>query len=213
MESSKPTQSGGDWNVRGRDAETALVGPITATIIDADRRVRAEWSNGFPNWAMYRAAYCGDAMYRRQVRDWCVAYAIAYCEAGGVRKGLPADEIGCLAGWDAFYALLNHKWLIAGMDVADVAGVDPKTYRKVRSHVYAALRYSLAEYWMLLQIHYLRTIRDERWVPSAEPAGKWSHGRGFGEVDHTRTGCFRANPLASSGGGGVYSDDLKEIGV
>src|SRR5690606_25001322 len=123
METNKPAQIGGDWNVRGRDAETALVGPITATIIDADRRVRAEWSNGFPNWAMYRAAYCGDAIYQPQVRAWCVAYAIAYCEAGGVRKGMPADEIGCLAGWDAFYALLNHKWLIAGQDVADIAAV------------------------------------------------------------------------------------------
>src|SRR5690606_15781387 len=74
----------GDYDLRGRDVETALVGPVTATIIDADRRVREEWSNGFPNWAMYRAAYCGDSLYRPQVRAWCVAYAIAYCEAGGV---------------------------------------------------------------------------------------------------------------------------------
>lgn len=168
-----------DYDIRGRDVETSLVGPITATIIDADRRVRAEWDNGFPNWAMYRVAYAGDAHLRQRMRDWIVAYAIAHCEAGGVRKGLPAEEIGCLAGWDAFYALLNHKWLIAGQDVADVAGVDPKTYRKVRNHVSAALRRSLDEYWMLLQIHYMRTMRDERWEEVTPKASTYSLGRGF----------------------------------
>lgn len=184
-----------DFDLRGPDAETSLIGPVTATIIDADRRVRAEWGNGFPNWAMYRTAYAGDEHLRRKLRDWIVAYAIAYCETGGVRKGLPAEEIGCLAGWDAFYALLHHKWVIAGMDIADVAGVDPKTYRKVRNHVYAALKRSLDEYWMLLQIHYLRTIRDERWELPTDPRPRHSEGRGFGadgEIDITGDGCWRA---------------------
>lgn len=190
-----------DHWVKGSDVETVLVGQITATIIDADRRVRDEWDNGFPNWAMYRAAYCGDSLYREQLRGWCVAYAIAYCEAGGVRKGLPADEIGCLAGWDAFYSLLNHRWLIAGQDVADIAGVDPKTYRKVRNHVTAALRRSLAEYWMLLQIHYLRALMDARWVEPTEPRTRFSTGRGFGhEVSFPGDGCYivKAAPLSDT---------------
>ena len=179
-----------DFDLRGPDTETLLVGPVTATIIDADRRVRAEWANGFPNWAMYRCAYAGDSHLRQPLRDWIVAYAVAYCEAGGVRKGLPAEEIGCLAGWDAFYALLNHRWLIAGQDVADVAGVDPKTYRKVRNYVTAALRRSLAEYWMLLQIHYMRVMRDERWEAPAEPRARFNYGRGFGDLDLSGDGNY-----------------------
>lgn len=190
-----PAQAVGDYDLRGHDPETAMVGPITATIIDADRRVRREWDNGFPNWAMYRTVYAGDAHLRGRLRDWCVAYAIAYCESGGVRKGLPADEIGCLAGWDAFYALHEKRWLIAGQDVADVAGIDPKTYRKVRNHVTSALRRSLSEYWMLMQIHYLRTVRDERWQPATTPRARLSEGRGFGderELDVMGDGCWRA---------------------
>lgn len=188
-----------DFDVRGQDVETRLVGPITATIIDADRRVREEWNNGFPNWAMYRTAYAGDSHLRGPLRDWCVAYAVAYCEAGGVRKGLPAEEIGCLAGWDAFYALLNHRWLIAGQDVADVAGVHPDTYRRVRNHVSAVLHRSLSHYWMLLCIHFMRTQMDERREPDSPPRGRWSLGRGFGDdIDIAGDGTFRVRAATMS---------------
>lgn len=195
----------GDYDLRGPDYETFLVGPVVELIGDADRYVRRPvergglgFDNGFPNWDMYRAAYCGDANVRQRLRDWCVAYAIAYCETGGVRKGLPADEIGCLAGWDAFYALLNHKWLIAGMDVADVAGVDPKTYRKVRNHVYGHMRASLREYWDLMQIAVRQVVRANRWIPET-PRGTWSEGRGFGhEVGFPGDGCYVVSPAKLS---------------
>lgn len=208
----------GDYDLRGQDYETLLIGPVTELVADADRYVRRQdgglgFDNGFPNWAMYRTAYCGDSHLRQPLRDWIVAYAIAYCEAGGVRTGLPVDEIGCLAGWDAFYRLLNHRWVIAGMDVADVAGVDPKTYRKVRNAVYSALAWSLREYWDLMGVAIRQVSRANRWVAPEAPRGRWSHGRGFGEIDHARDGCYRANPLAPSGGGGVWSDDLRKLGV
>lgn len=189
-----------DFDLRGPDTETLLVGPITATIIDADRRVRMEWDNGFPNWAMYRTVYAGDAHLRGRLREWCVAYAVAYCAAGGVRKGLPGEEIGCLAGWDAYYALFEKRWLIAGQDVADVCGVDPKTYRKVRNHVTAALFASLREYWTLLQIHYMRTMRDERREPETARASTYSIGRGFENdgLDFSGTGNW-ITPKRGSG--------------
>ena len=74
---------------------------------------------------MFRAVDCRDSLYRPEVRAWCVA---CHCLLRGRRcaPGMPAEEIGCLAGWDAYYALMNHKWLIAGMDVADVAGLTPR---------------------------------------------------------------------------------------
>lgn len=195
----------GDWDVRGQDYETMLVGPANEIIGDADRFVRRPvelgglgFDNGFPNWEMYRTAYCGDAHLRMRLRDWCVAYAIAYCESGGVRPGLPADEIGCLAGWDAFYALLNHKWVVAGMDVADIAGVDPKTYRKVRNRVYGHLHASLREYWELMQIAVRHVVRANRRLEQEAPRSRWTDGRGFGdEVDITDDGCFRAKPKGS----------------
>src|SRR5690606_16750213 len=50
----------GDYDLRGLDFETYLVGPVTDKIIDADRLVRQRVSNGFPNWALYRCVYAGD---------------------------------------------------------------------------------------------------------------------------------------------------------
>lgn len=183
----------GDYDLRGLDFETVLVGAVNEAIIDADRRVRLRWDNGFPNWAMYRCAYAGDAHLRRVVRDWCVAYAIAHCEAGGVRAGLPAEEIGCLAGWDAYYALLNHKWVIAGVDIADVAGVAPNTYRKVRNRVYSVMLASLREYWGLMQIEIREVARLNRWEGSESPRARLSAGRGFGDdIDSCGEGNYRA---------------------
>jgi len=190
----------GDYDKRGPDFETFLIGEITAAHIDADRLVRQTWANGFPNWQMFRAVDCGDSLYRPILRDWCVAYAIAYCEAGGVRQGMPAEEIGCLAGWDAYYALMNHKWLIAGMDVADVAGVDPKTYRKVRNHVYAAMQASLRHYWNELNIAIRCVYRSYRETPAETPRSGLASGRGFGHDDApSADGCYRALPLGSVG--------------
>lgn len=183
----------GDYDLRGIDYETYLVGPVTEEIIDADRRVRLRWDNGFPNWEMYRTAYAGDVHLRKRLRDWCVAYGVSHCHAGGVRPGLPADEIGCLAGWDGFYALLNHRWVVAGLDIADVAGVDPKTYRKVRNRVYAALAGSLREYWGLLDIEIREVFRLNRAARRDVVRGRWSEGRGFeGEIDTAGDGCWRA---------------------
>lgn len=194
----KPTQTG-DYDLRGLDYDSFLIGPITEAHYDADRIAQQSFHNGFPNWALFRAAYCGDSLYRRQARDWCVAYGIAYCEAGGVRSGLPAEEIGCLAGWDAYYALLHHKWVIAGMDVADVAGVDPKTYRKVRNHVYAAMTTSLRDYWAELGIGIRLVHRLYRETQTASPKGKWANGRGFAhEIPTSADGCYIVKPAPLS---------------
>src|SRR5690606_23840043 len=106
--------------------------------------------------------------------------------------GLPAEEIGCLAGWDAYYALLNHKWVIASVDIADVAGVDPKTYRKVRNRVYAVMAASLREYWMLLQIEIREVARLNRRMLSAGDVPGWrplAEGEGFVTVATHSDGC------------------------
>lgn len=168
----------GDYDLRGPDFETMLVGAVTATIIDADREVRRDWSNGFPNWAMYRTALAGDTHLRLPLRAWLVAYAIAYAETIN-RKGQPVEEIGCLAGWDAYYRLLNHRWVIAGQDVADVAGVDPKTYRKVRNYVYMAARASMGEYWIRMQVAIRQVAMRERMEEHTSRASTYGSGRGF----------------------------------
>ena len=194
------TNPSGDWDLRGLDFETYLVGPVTEKIIDADRLVRQEWSNGFPNWALYRAALAGDTHVSGLLRDWCVAYAVAAAEAGLVRKGLPVEEMGALAGWDCYYALRHHRWVIAGQDVADVAGVDPKTYRKLRNYVYAANRASLAEYFVRLQVAVRQVWMQDRWVEAVRPNNRWRmvYGDEHCPYERARTdgkGNYWARPL------------------
>lgn len=172
-----------DYALRGLDFETYLVGPVTDMIVDSDRLVREEWSNGFPNWALYRSIYAGDSHLRGVVRDWCVAYAIAAAESGLIRKGLPVEEMGCLAGWDAYYRLHNAEWVVAGRDIADVAGVDPKTYRKLRNHVFAANLMSAREYFVRLQVEVRKVWMQARWIDEAQPRARLSYGDGFSGID------------------------------
>lgn len=197
-ETTKATQTVGDYDLRGRDFETLLIGRVTDSIIDADRLVRTEWANGLPNWALYRVVLAGDTHLAGFLRDRCVAFGAAYCHAGALRHTETADEMGCLAGWDAYYALRNRKWLIAGQDVADVAGVDPKTYRKVRNYVYGTLRSSMDEYWVRMQVAIRQVALMERRQDQPEPIAKYSNGRGFDLAeDLSGTGNFRAMPRGS----------------
>ena len=163
----------GDYDLRGLDFETYLVGPVTDKIIDADRLVRQEWSNGFPNWEMYRSALAGDTHVRGDLRAWCVAYAVAAAESGVIRKGKPAEDMGVLAGWDCYYALHHNRWVISGQDIADVAGVKPDTYRKLRNYVYRALRSSLDEYFVRLQVAVRQVWMQDRFIGDSRPAASW----------------------------------------
>lgn len=169
----------GDWDVRGPDFETLLVGPVTGSIIDADRLVRMEWSNGFPNWAMYRVVLAGDTHLAPILREWCVAFAVAYCQTGGVRRHVYSDELACLAGWDAYSALTRGRWVASGADVAEVAEVDPKTYRKLRGALFARLRASLEEYWIRMQVAFRQVALMERHADHTSPPSTYSYGRAF----------------------------------
>ena len=153
----------GDYDLRGRDFDTALIGPVTDTIIDADRLVRLEWKNGFPNWIMYRTILAGDDLYRERLRMWVVAFAIAYCTTGGVKRHAYSEELACSAAWDALYMLTtNRKPEEAVYKTAEGIGVDPKTYTRLRNHLYASMRGSLDEYWIRLGAAYRYAFLYER---------------------------------------------------
>jgi hypothetical protein len=184
------------YDLRGPDFETLLVGPITDRIIDADRMVRREWVNGFPNWAMYRCALAGDAPLRRRLLDWCQAFAIAYAHTGGLRK--PDDDVALCAGRDAFVALLTTRWGSPSDELAEALKVSPKTYRKFRNAVYRRLRASMDEYWVRMQIAMRQVALKERWVEQTRPVGRLNAGSGRGETyDLTGDGNYRAMPCTS----------------
>lgn len=152
----------GDYDVRGPDFDTALIGQVTPSIIDADRLVRMEWKNGFPNWMLYRTALAGDALYLSRLRHWAVAFAVAYCTTGGMKKSAYSEETACVAAWDALNMVLHKRQLQPYAETADALGVHHSTYKRLRSHLYVSMLGSLDEYWIRLGAAYRHVILYER---------------------------------------------------
>lgn len=151
----------GDWNVRGRDQDTELLRSITDVLIDADRLVREEWDNSFPNWYLYRAAYLQERHAILKVQPWVAAFSIA-CLSTSMRSDAYSDELAFIAGMDALNMLIySHPLLPAYLTAADL-GVHTKTYVRARNSVYVRLKKSLDEYWELLGIHYRIAKRMHR---------------------------------------------------
>lgn len=155
-----PTEVG-CYDLRGPDFDTALIGPVTASIIDADRLVRLEWKNGFPNWGMYRTVLAGDSLHIDRVREWCVAFAIAHCSET-VQKRAYSDTFACVAGWDALHMLVATRPLEPYTVLAKKLGVNAATYKRARNSVFVQLRASLDEYWIRLGSAYRQIILAER---------------------------------------------------
>ncbi len=163
QEAPKPV---GDWDVRGPDFDTALIGPVTESIIDADRLVRLDWKNGFPNWYLYRVALAGDSLGMDPLRTWCVAFSVAYCQDGGVRRSAYTDELACVAAWDALHIVMHKRPIQPHTVTAEALGVHHKTYRRLRDSLAARLGASLDEYWIRLGAAYRHVILFERRVRS-----------------------------------------------
>lgn len=186
-------QEHGDYQLKVVDFETYLIGPITARIVDADRLVRKEFANGFPNWAMYRVGMCGDSHLADRLRDWCIAFAVAYAHTGGLRK--PCDDVAWAAGRDAYCFITTGRWGAPSDELAEALGIAPKTYRRFRNGVGLRLKASLDEYWIELQIAIRRVALLEKWSERPDEPVRLSDGRGFkGEIDLAGDGNYRAMP-------------------
>jgi len=143
-------QEVGDYDLRGPDYETLMIGPVTELLTDADRLVRMEWRNGFPNWMLYRTCQAGDSLYTTRLREWVVAFTMTYASTGGVRKDAYSDELACVAAWDALHMLMHNRQMQPYTITADALGVHHKTYRCLRDTIYARLKASMDDYWTAL---------------------------------------------------------------
>lgn len=150
------------FDIRGKDTETYLVGPITSQIIDADRLVRVDWANGFPNWMLYRTALARDSLYLPKLRHWIIAFTWVYAIDGGVRRSAITDElIGC-AALDALSMLIFTRTLGDYSVIAKDIGVNKDTYKRFRNKVYKRLAVSLDEYWTRLTVAVREVGKYER---------------------------------------------------
>lgn len=152
----------GDYDLRGMDIETALVGEITDRIIDAARLVRLEWQNGMPNWLMYRVCLAGDRLGAADLRYWTVAFTTAYCMDGGIKRQQYSDELACWAAWDALHMLMHRKQLQPYTTTAEMLGVHHKTYKRLRETIFRRMAKSLSDYWLRLGAAYRQVLVNEQ---------------------------------------------------
>jgi hypothetical protein len=152
----------GDYDYRVREAEKALAGEITGTVIGAAWRVRAEWRNGFPCWDMYRAAIAGDSLYLRELRQWTVAFAIVTATDGAVRSSVYSEEFACVAAWDALSIFLWRRELQPYTVTAAALGLHHRTYKRFRDMLALRLEASHEEYFSRLVAAYKATQKAER---------------------------------------------------
>ena len=139
----------GDYDVRGQDYETQLVGPITDSIIDADRLARLEHRNGFPNFAMYRLILCGDRAYLPAVRQWWVLFSLEWCR-GHMRKGF-SEELATIAAWDSLQRVMDPARPILGAaEAAESCGVELETYTRARNNLREILGAALQVHWNVM---------------------------------------------------------------
>lgn len=139
----------GDYDLRGRDYETELVGPITDAIIDADRLARLEHRSGFPSFALYRLVIAGDRLYLPYVRQWWVLLSLEWCRSN-MRDGF-SEELATIAAWDSLQRVMSPgRPLLPAAEAAEALGVELETYTRVRNKLRAILQAELDAYWTIL---------------------------------------------------------------
>lgn len=156
------TDLSGDWNVRGPDIETCLISGVHAELMDAARLARIEFNNGFPNWELYRCALAGDSLHLSKLRKWVVAFTVAYCMDGGIKRSAYTEELAATAAWDALHMVMYSKPLDDYTTLANSLGTDKKTYRRLRDAIFLRLKASLDTYWLNLISAYTQVLIYER---------------------------------------------------
>lgn len=150
------------YDLRGKDTETNLVGPITSQIIDADRLVRTDFRNGMPNWMLYRTALAGDSIYLPKLRHWVIAFAWVVAVNGGVKRRAITDEFIGAAAMDVLSMLLFNQPLAEYSVIAKRLEMSKDTYKRFRDKLYRRLSASLNEYWIRLILAYGEVKKYER---------------------------------------------------
>lgn len=153
----------GDYDLRTIEVEKALVCAVHPHLIDADRSVRDEWCNGFPNWALYRDALAGDTLYALALKDWVIAFAYRVGQVV-LREAAFTEELTYLAGQDALAMLRANREVIPYTLAAAAVDANPKTYKRLRDLLYRMLKATTDEYWVRLGAEYRYTMIRHRKV-------------------------------------------------
>lgn len=138
-----------DYDLRGRDYETELLGQVTDTMIDADRLARLDHRSGFPSFAIYRLVIAQDRLHLVGVRRWWVLFSLEWCRTH-MRSGF-SEELAATAAWDSLQRVMEPAHpLVPAAWAAECLGVELETYTRARNNLRAILQAELDSYWTIL---------------------------------------------------------------
>lgn len=154
----------GDWTARGIDIDTELAREVTGTLIDAARLAKVEFSNGLPNWELFRTVYAGESIHLPMLKRWVHEFGIAHCLCGGIKRSAYSPELAGTAALDALYTLVYLKPMLPHTVMAEDFGISPKAYLRLRHQIQARLSTSLNLYMLHLGSAYRQVLIYERKV-------------------------------------------------
>ncbi len=152
----------GDYDLRGPDIDTRMVGEIDGTLIDAARLADIEFRNGFPNWELFRTVYCAESLHLPMLKRWVHEFAIVHCLCGGVKREIYTPELAGIAGLDALHLLVHMAPMLPHTVIAEDLGVHPNTYLRLRDAIRDRLSVSVNMYFLHLGSAYRQTLIYER---------------------------------------------------
>jgi len=170
METNKPAQIGGDWDLRGVSLDSIFAAnELSDTAIDAVIRTSARFDSSFPGWLLYRRVASGSNLFDRQLEAWAIGCARALSRAEQVNgrsyvSGATRRKPGWVAqaGRDALdYAIFGK--FPATVDEREARfGVSHKTYRKLRDPVARCMWVGMDTFRAMLFLEYWHVRRDEK---------------------------------------------------
>lgn len=140
------------------DITQSLVGRVNDRVIDAAAVAESQLKNGFPNWHLFRAAYCGDSTSLSRMKVWCGSFAVAHAECHEPRRLRVSEDVALTAGLDALHKLVHNDYMAPAYEIAEMIGVRNITYSALRDEVYSRIKASLDVYWLHLCGAYLTIL-------------------------------------------------------
>lgn len=139
----------GDYDLRGRDFETELIGQVTDAIIDADRLARLDFKTGMPGFALYRLILARDRFYLAIVRPWWVLFCAEWCRTR--MRGAYSEEFAGMVALDSLQREMDPAHpILPAEEAAEALGVDLETYARARNELRRILSAAVDSYWALL---------------------------------------------------------------
>ena len=141
--------------------ETRLASEIHDSLIDADRFVRDEYGETFPNFALYRLVLCGDRNHLRNVREWWEVFCILWADAN-MRKKQDGEAV-LLAARDALQSFMEpNRRIMTDEAASEECGLHRTSYTLMRKGFMVILAQILETYMERLMVAYARVRKMER---------------------------------------------------